>query len=74
MGLPDLPTGEVPVSYDKPFQRHPLCTCPELTWDMATGRAAPPDLDACRAKALVDPHPVLDAADMAEIIKQFTGV
>lgn len=50
-------------------ERHPLCTCPEPTWDAVTGRAEPPDLDACRARALggIDPHPVLDARDLAAI-------
>lgn len=40
---------------------HPFCTCPELTWDAATGRAAAPDLAACRARAFggIDPHPVM---------------
>lgn len=73
MGLPDLPEGEVPVSYDKPFQRHPLCTCPDLTWDAVTGRAAPPDLAACRARAFggIDPHPVLDAADLRAIVESY---
>lgn len=52
---------------------HPLCTCPELTWDMATGRAEPPDLAACRARAFggIDPHPVLDADDIRQLTKQF---
>jgi hypothetical protein len=47
---------------DRP-ERHPLCTCPELTWDAATGRANPPDLDACRARAFggINPHPVIEA-------------
>ena len=48
-------------------ERHPLCTCPELTWDAATGRAPAPDLEACRSRALVDPHPVLTAGDLAEL-------
>jgi hypothetical protein len=46
---------------------HPLCTCPELTWDAATGRAPAPDRDACRARALggIDPHPpALDVGDL----------
>ena len=51
---------------DRP-ERHPLCTCPELTWDAATGRAPAPDLEACRSRALVDPHPVLTAEDLAEL-------
>jgi hypothetical protein len=39
---------------------HPLCTCPEPTW-----RAAP-DRDACRQRAPlgIDPHPVIDLADL----------
>ncbi|MGK5677482.1 hypothetical protein [Actinoplanes sp. URMC 104] len=49
--------------HDRPA-RHPLCTCPELTWDTATGRAAAPDLDACRSRALVDPHPVAGADEL----------
>lgn len=63
------------MSYDKPFQQHPFCTCPELTWDTATGRAAPPDLAACRSRAFagIDPHPVLDADDLREIAKQLHG-
>jgi len=50
--------------------RHPLCTCPELTWDAATGRADPPDINACRARALggIDPHPVLSEEDMRAAI------
>jgi hypothetical protein len=50
-------------------ERHPLCTCPELTWDAATGRAPAPDLDACRARAFggIDPHPVLTADDLRAI-------
>lgn len=50
-------------------ERHPLCTCPELTWDAATGRAPAPDLDACRARAFggIDPHPVIGATMLDEI-------
>ena len=51
---------------DRP-ERHLLCTCPELTWDAATGRAPAPDLEACRSRALVDPHPVLTPGDLAEL-------
>lgn len=55
------------MSFDEPRPGpHPLCTCPELTWDAATGRAEPPDLDACRARALggIDPHPVIDPREL----------
>ncbi len=54
------------MSYTTRTERHPLCTCPELTWDMATGRAEPPDLDACRARAFagINPHPVLTEEDL----------
>lgn len=46
---------------------HPLCTCPPLTWDAVTGRAASPDLDACRARAFggIDPHLVIDPREIA---------
>jgi hypothetical protein len=56
------------------WQRHPLCTCPELTWDAVTGRAEPPDLDACRARAFagIDPHPVLTAEDLRAIRQEST--
>lgn len=51
------------------WERHPLCTCPELTLDAATGRAEPPDLAACRKRAgVVDPHPVLTEAEMRKAI------
>jgi hypothetical protein len=59
------------VSFDRERPaRHPLCTCPELTWDAATGRAPAPDFDVCRARALagIDPHPAaLDAGDLRAI-------
>jgi hypothetical protein len=49
--------------------RHPLCSCPALTWDMATGRTTAPDLNACRARSpFADPHPVLDADAIREIV------
>jgi hypothetical protein len=35
---------------------------------MATGRAAPPDLDACRRRAFVDPHPVVSSDDLRVLI------
>jgi hypothetical protein len=35
-------------------ERHPLCTCPPDTWDYV------PDRQACRDRAPIDPHPVLD--------------
>lgn len=49
---------------------HPFCTCPELTWDAATGRAAPPDLAACRARAAfgIDTHPVLAADELRDLL------
>lgn len=57
------------MSVDQPIgARHPLCTCPELTWDVVAGRAAPPDLDACRRRAFVDPHPVVSLEDLRALI------
>lgn len=55
---------------DRWSQRHPLCTCPEPTWDAVTGEAGAPDLDACRARAFggVNPHPVLTADDLRAVI------
>ncbi|MDQ8046727.1 MAG: hypothetical protein REI11_19130 [Patulibacter sp.] len=48
--------------------RHPLCTCPELTWDMLTGRAEAPDRQACRDRSpFVDTHPVLTPADIERV-------
>lgn len=62
------------MSHDGPVaEPHPLCSCPELTWDAATGRAEPPDLDACRSRVSlmgIDPHPVLTADDFREIVRQ----
>ena len=59
------------MSHGELISRHPLCTCPELTWDAITGRASAPDLDACRGRAFggIDPHPVLDADDLREIAR-----
>lgn len=54
------------MSYTETRLPHPLCTCPELTWDMVTGRAPAPDLDACRSRSPlgIDPHPVIDLAEL----------
>jgi hypothetical protein len=73
--LPPLPAQAVSVSFDRERPaRHPLCTCPELTWDAATGRADSPDFAACRARALgIDPHPVLDVEDLRVIVEEMRG-
>ena len=57
------------MSHGGLIERHPLCTCPELTWNAFTGRADPLDLDACRSRAFVgiDPHPVLTDRDLRRI-------
>lgn len=59
------------MSHGELTSRHPLCTCPEPTWDVVTGWAEAPDLDACRSRAFagIDPHPVLDAADLRAIAR-----
>jgi len=63
------------VSTSQPSSRHPLCTCPELSWNAATGRAPAPDLDACRANAFgFDPHPIMAAADFREVSAQLSAL
>lgn len=49
---------------------HPFCTCPDLTWDMVTGSAPSPDLEACRARAFmgIDPHPVVGADELRTVV------
>lgn len=59
-----------------PAGRHPLCTCPELTWDALTGRAPAPDLDACRARAFggIDPHPAVELAEATSVINELDRI
>lgn len=62
------------MSFDEPrAARHPLCTCPELTWDAATGRADVPDLQACRDRAFagLDPHPII--GDLGALLEEMKG-
>jgi len=63
------------MSHGELFERHPLCTCPELTWSALTGEATTPDLQACRDRAFggIDPHPVISTEEMREITAQLTG-
>ncbi len=48
-----------------PRQRHPLCTCPP--WEPMFDGTPEPDRSACAYPHIA--HPVLDANDIAEIIR-----
>lgn len=51
---------------DRPA-RHPLCTCVEITFS-----GPEPDIEACRRRSpMIDPHPMINAADLAALLAEF---
>lgn len=55
---------------DRSPGRHPLCTCPELTWAILDGRQPPLDTSQCRGGAIAHPPP-LDIDQVRELLAEY---
>lgn len=61
------------MTHEERFPRHPLCTCPEATFDFW------PDRQSCRDRArargiAIGPHPVIEVEDIRAMREVVAGL
>jgi hypothetical protein len=57
------------MKVDRWPSKHPLCTCPDLTFAVYDGRMPPPDRSHCAGGTTA--HPILTADELERLIDTF---